>query len=181
MALLADSRLQYLLDIFNINEFLGENWLITNFGSAFCALFGEVCANLVATIADMDASRDNYERYDVVAGHDPSGTSVQNMVHWEQLTFVDNYQKYDYGTDENMKIYGQPNPPLYNLANIKNEVHLFAGDEDMLADPTDVQRLKNEMVNAKVDFHEYADVGHITFLWGIDMSYVNDMIKVLQN
>jgi len=181
MALLADAKLQYLLDIFNINEFLGENWLITNFGSAFCALFGKLCDDFVAAIADMDASRDNYERYDVVAGHDPSGTSVLNMVHWEQLTFVDNFQKYDYGTDENMKIYGQPTPPLYNLGNITHEVHLFAGDEDMLADPTDVQRLKDEMVNATVHFHEYSKVGHITFLWGVDMNYVSDMIEVLRS
>lgn len=181
MGLVADSRLQYLLDIFNVNEFLGENWLITNFGSAFCALFGKICDDLVATLADMDASRDNYERYDCVAGHDPSGTSVQNMVHWEQLTFVDNFQKYDYGTEENLKIYGQSTPPLYNLANITAQVHLFAGDEDMLADPTDVQRLKGELVNANVTFHEYANVGHITFLWGIDMSYVNDMLETLRN
>ena len=181
MALLADSRLQYLLDLFNVNEFLGENWLITNFGSAFCALFGKVCDDLVATLADMDPTRDNYERYDCIAGHDPSGTSVQNMVHWEQLAFVDNFQKYDYGSEENMKIYGQSTPPLYNLGNITHEVYLFAGDEDMLGDPTDVQRLKDEIVNAKVHLYEYSNMGHLTFLWGIDMSYVNDMIEALKN
>ena len=34
---------------------------------------------------DADPSLDNYERYDVLVGHDPSGTSVQNMAHWKQM------------------------------------------------------------------------------------------------
>ena len=33
----------------------------------------------------MDSSVDNYKRYDYVAGHDPAGTSVKNMVHFKQL------------------------------------------------------------------------------------------------
>ena len=181
MALVADSRIQNLFDVLNVHEFMGENWLITNFGSEFCAIFGKICDDIVASLADMDSTRDNYERYDVVAGHDPSGTSVQNMVHWEQLNFIDNFQKYDYGVDENMKIYGQSTAPLYDLSKITHEVYLFAGSEDMLADPTDVQRLKDEMVNAKVHFYSYPNMGHITFLWGIDMTYVNDMIEALQN
>jgi len=28
---------------------------------------------------DGDASVDNYDRYDVLVGHDPAGTSIQNM------------------------------------------------------------------------------------------------------
>lgn len=181
MALLADSRIQYLLDIFNIHEFLPQNWLITNFGSAFCALFGKLCDDFVASLADMDPNVDNYERYDVLAGHDPSGTSVQNMVHWEQQVFSDVFQKYDYGTEGNMKAYGQATPPAYNLGNITHNVYLFAGEEDKLADPTDVLRLKDEMVNAKVQFFNYPNMGHITFLLGIDMSYLNDVIEVLQH
>jgi gastric triacylglycerol lipase len=34
---------------------------------------------------DADPSLDNYDRYDVLVGHDPSGTSVQNMAHWKQI------------------------------------------------------------------------------------------------
>lgn len=180
MELLADSRMQYLLDIFDVNEFLPQNWMITNFGSAFCAIFGKICDDFVSLLADMDPNVDNYDRYDVLAGHDPSGTSVKNMVHWEQEVYADVFQKYDYGTEENIKIYGQPTPPPYNLGNITHNVYLFAGQEDKLADPTDVQRLKDDLVNAKVHFYNYPNMGHITFLLGIDMGYLNDVILALQ-
>lgn len=34
---------------------------------------------------DADPKQDNYYRYDVLAGHDPAGTSVTNMIHWKQM------------------------------------------------------------------------------------------------
>ena len=36
-------------------------------------------------VMDADPELDNYERYDVLIGHDPSGTSVMNMAHWKQM------------------------------------------------------------------------------------------------
>lgn len=159
---------------------MDTTFFTSEIGEIFCAMFGKICDDLVASLADADPTKDNYERYDVVAGHDPAGTSTMNMVHWEQLTKINNFQKHDYGTDGNMAKYGQPNPPLYNLGNIEHEVYLFAGMEDYLADPTDVLRLKDELKNSKkVQLFNYPQMGHITFLWGIDMSYMNDVFLTL--
>ena len=49
-------------------------------------------------IMDADPSVDNYDRYDVLAGHDPSGTSAMNMGHWKQVTDRGKFQAYDYGS-----------------------------------------------------------------------------------
>jgi len=49
-------------------------------------------------ICDADPTLDNYERYDVLVGHDPSGTSVMNMVHWKQLFDHGNFMAFDYGS-----------------------------------------------------------------------------------
>lgn len=93
-------------------------------------------------IMDGDASVDNYERYDVLVGHAPAGTSVMNMKHWKQGIELGNFQAYDYGsTRENQDHYGQPYPPVYNLANIRVPVRLIAGSSDLLADITDVNFL----------------------------------------
>ena len=63
--------------------------------------------------------------------------------------------KYDYGTNLNMQMYGQPNPPLYNLSNINfPNVYLFFGTYDTLADPKDAQDLKDELVNIQPFFKE---------------------------
>ena len=47
---------------------------------------------------DGDPSLDNYERYDVLVGHFPAGTSVMNMAHWKQMQDTGKFQAYDYGS-----------------------------------------------------------------------------------
>jgi hypothetical protein len=90
-------------------------------------------------MCDADPSLDNYDRYDVFIGHEPSGTSVMNMEHWKQAFDRGHFQAFDYGSAAaNNMHYGQSSPPVWNLKNIKVPVRLFAGSSDELADPTDV-------------------------------------------
>lgn len=69
--------------------------------------------------------------------HTPAGTSVQNMLHFVQMYKSKNCTKYDYGSaTENMKHYGVPSPPSYNLTAVENTpVSLFYAENDWLADP----------------------------------------------
>jgi hypothetical protein len=34
----------------------------------------------------------------VLVGHDPAGTSVQNMEHWKQILDTKKFQAFDYGS-----------------------------------------------------------------------------------
>jgi len=54
-------------------------------GIEFCGIDSLPCGELVGFITNDDFRLDNYERYDVLAGHDPAGTSFRNVVHWMQL------------------------------------------------------------------------------------------------
>lgn len=93
-------------------------------------------------VMDADPSLDNYDRYDVLVGHDPSGTSVLNMAHWKQILDTRKFEAYDYGSaKENTAHYGQPYPPVWDLARIRQPIRLFAGSSDELADITDVNFL----------------------------------------
>jgi lysosomal acid lipase/cholesteryl ester hydrolase len=51
-------------------------------------------------------------------GHFPSGSSMKNMNHFQQIIKEQRFAKYDYGKKMNMKIYNSTKPPAYNLANI---------------------------------------------------------------
>jgi gastric triacylglycerol lipase len=83
----------------NIHEFMpGMSWFETSAGMLFCSDFAYVCADFLKYIADADPSLDNYDRYDVLIGHDPSGTSVQNMEHWKQLLDKKEFIAFDYGS-----------------------------------------------------------------------------------
>mmetsp|Transcript_39567 Transcript_39567/g.35355 ORF Transcript_39567/g.35355 Transcript_39567/m.35355 type:complete len:97 (+) Transcript_39567:837-1127(+) len=87
---------------------------------------------------------------------------------------------YDYGTEGNLKKYGQKTPPIYDLGKITVPVYLYAGYYDELADPTDVERLKSELTGSpKVVYNTY-NYGHLTFLWSRDSVFAEDVISNLK-
>lgn len=84
----------------------------------------------------------------------PAGAGFKQMMHFGQFmesgelkqnakilflahftkTFVfilGKFQKYDYKED-NMVMYGQPNPPEYNLSNIQVKIQAFYGSNDLV-------------------------------------------------
>lgn len=82
-------------------------------------------------VMDSNPSLDNYERYDVLVGHDPAGTSVQNMKHWKQMVDSGKFQAFDWGTEAlNMKHYNSTKPPLWDLKNIRTKMRFFGGTSD---------------------------------------------------
>ena len=132
---------------------------------------------------DADPSVDNYERYDVLVGHDPSGTSVMNMAHWKQLLDHGKFQAYDYGNSKtNTEHYGQPYPPVWELSNIRQQIRLFAGTSDELADLTDVNYLWDSLNPDVKKFLKVYNAGHCTFMWGITVKpWMDDVKKMLED
>lgn len=66
---------------------------------------------------DANPNLDNYERYDVLVGHDPAGTSVHNMKHWKQMLDSGRFQAFDWGTAAlNQKHYNQTSPPVWDFS-----------------------------------------------------------------
>ena len=81
------------------------------------------------------------------------------------------FQKYDFGTRENEKKYGQKTPPKYDFSNINIPVRGFVGLDDSLGDPTDNDFLTNTLTTTlKKDYKEYVynNCGHMTFMWGLN-------------
>ncbi len=116
-----------------------------------------------------DASLDNYERYDVLLGHDSSGTSV--MAHWKQLFDHVNFQAFDYRFAKlNEQHYGQSVTPTFDLGKIRVLILLCAGASDLLADPSDVDFLWKSLNPEYKEFYRIYNSGHLMFLMGIDTS-----------
>lgn len=82
-----------------IHEFMPSlKWFESDVGITFCRAFARVCADIMTQVMDGDPTLDNYERYDVLIGHDPSGTSVMNMAHWKQMFDSGKFEAFDYGS-----------------------------------------------------------------------------------
>lgn len=91
---------------------------------------------------------------------------------------------YDYGPEKNMKLYGEENPPKYQLKAIETPISLWYGANDLLAHVKDVdtlfKKLKNPMGKFLIPWEKW---NHQDFVWGIDANkfVYEPIIKALDN
>ncbi|GLJ59125.1 hypothetical protein SUGI_1493270 [Cryptomeria japonica] len=78
--------------------------------------------------------------------HLPFFTSLKVLRHFGQLIQSKRYQMYDYGAEENKRIYGSTRSPSYNIKRIRSKsLCLISTKSDALSPPTDVSRFKNQL------------------------------------
>jgi pimeloyl-ACP methyl ester carboxylesterase len=146
----------------------------SEFEKFVCELDPIMC-DWVISLLDYNPKYDNEKRMPFFVQHNPSGTSLRCLLHYRQLMAAPKhapvFQKYDFGTRENEKKYGQKQPPMYDFSNINIPVRGFVGLDDSLGDPTDNDYLTNTLkTNLKKDYKEYIynNCGHMTFMWGLN-------------
>ena len=96
-------------------------------------------------LGDLDISLDNLSRIPVFFAHEFGGTSVRNMMHYEQASHYSssNFCKYSYGDLENMRVYHSTTAPCYEMGAIKAPIAWWKGTKDKFADDRDVAWLKS--------------------------------------
>jgi lysosomal acid lipase/cholesteryl ester hydrolase len=91
------------------------------------------------------------------------------MAHWAQLVRSGKFQKYDFGLLGNLKNYGSMSPPSWDLSQIATPTVLFTGGQDILADPYDVELLRQALNPDYLVYQEtFPDYDHLDFSWGMD-------------
>ncbi len=129
---------------------------------------------------NIDSLNNNKERMKVYLTHYPSGTSLQAMNHFIQNFQNKNFAQYDYKITANMRIYGQPRPLEYDLSKIKEiPIALFGGKEDKLSTEEDIDWLKIKIGENLVFNKFYEKMGHLSFLMGNDLTWINDAILLI--
>jgi len=160
-------------------EFFPANWLTTGFMRLFCGTIPQICEFGLFLISDEDPALNDQDRTPVFLGHFPSGTSLRSLEHYAQILTSNKFQRMDYGTSTNRKVYGQDTPPLINLANISQvPIAMFVGTKDQLA-TLDDNRVTKESLKTLTFYREYA-LGHMSFLIAKDMTYfTTDVMSIL--
>ncbi|XP_052028492.1 gastric triacylglycerol lipase isoform X3 [Apodemus sylvaticus] len=107
-------------------------------------------------------------RFDVYLGHNPAGTSTQDLLHWAQLSRSGKFQAFDWGSPfQNMLHYNQRTPPDYNVSAMTVPIAVWNGGNDILADPQDVAMLLPKLPNLL--YHkEILPYNHLDFIWAMD-------------
>lgn len=169
--------------LFNVAQKFGMHKVLQVFGDGFFSWTSQQINGILSTgcrvitegctwMADVIAGRSvhlNETRLHVYANMFPEGTSTKNVVHWVNSFGSKAFAKYDYGSKDNMRAYGSPTPPAYNLSNLTVPTAFFSGGHDQLADPKDVQRLLREVRPGIVfKFKQVPTYGHLDFLYASD-------------
>mmetsp|Transcript_23215 Transcript_23215/g.23134 ORF Transcript_23215/g.23134 Transcript_23215/m.23134 type:complete len:150 (-) Transcript_23215:6-455(-) len=126
-------------------------------------------------------------RMPVMGRHEPGGTGLQNMLHWLQMIDSGNFQRYNYGKKENMKVYGQETAPLYDLEvlkeNIKDlDMFLIKGGIDVFVAQEDFDQLLDVLSfkEGKTLKHKIVeDYDHLDYIWA-DSAYEEVALPVLE-
>jgi len=119
----------------------------------------------------------------ILTQYEPSPTSSQNLAHWSQLVRSGTFHAFDYGEAENLKLYGQATPQIYDLKNIHIPVAAFYGDLDYLANPIDIESfLLKELPNV-VKAKKIENFKHNDFVWGRNAweKVYHDVVELLMN
>ncbi|KAF2365993.1 AB-hydrolase lipase domain [Trinorchestia longiramus] len=121
------------------------------------------CVHLLSMIVGPEHREMDQETLPLALIETPSGASPHTLLHYAQLILSGGFRKFDYGTAANNRAhYGQKSPPHYYPNSVTVPVALFNGDNDYLAPPKDVERLRNELPN--VIFHKEISNPHFNHL-----------------
>lgn len=117
-----------------MDEFLPNNWLLSIFSNLVCDSDGipEICSNILFVFAGFSRAQTNLTLLPIILNHSPSGASAKMFAQYGQQVTSGKFCQYDHGNEENMQIYGQPDPPLYYVQNVKVPVSTYYGKNDRL-------------------------------------------------
>ncbi len=168
LQIVAKLRAEMIFEIFGANRFLPSQTELSKLMPDVCHLRPQLCENVMCALMGCDKSDWNQSRFDVYMSLVPSGTSVKNIAHFAQLVRSAMFRQYDYGVEGNMKQYGHPEPPPFDISHLKVPVALFTGGKDDLADPDDVDKLLAVLPPKLVlNVHSEDSYSHLDPIWGL--------------
>jgi len=166
---LADFDVDELFVLLGDKQFLPSTKVMNDVFPIVCRDDPGICDDVIEFICGKHKGAFNNSRMQVVAAHEPGGTSVQNIVHFSQGVRKDTFQMYDYGSDlENRRHYNQSKPPMYDLGafpSARLPTSLFYGTADELADPDDVAWLIGHLSHPPVYAIELDHYAHLDYVW----------------
>ena len=100
--------------------------------------------------------------------------SKKSLNYWLQIFSEDDFTKYDYGEEENLKRYGSIKPPSIDISAIRDvPIAIFWGIHDKVHPVAASRRIKDELHQSVLKYYNENDYGHMSYIVGKDASYNN--------
>lgn len=140
---------------FGVQEIFSKGALSQEFLAFFCQLSPgttELCAmgkDFLDSMHSLHPGSITNDTIRTLFSHFPAGTSVHNMARYGQSMKSKHFQKFDYGHQKNLALYGSESPPRYNLSAVTVPLVAIYGKNDGLVDTVDVKWLLQRLPNVK--------------------------------
>ncbi|KAJ8710470.1 hypothetical protein PYW08_008985 [Mythimna loreyi] len=146
-------KIESALSLYGVQEVLCKGAFSQEFAAFFCQMsdFTErLCETIIDVFDHVESPHSGSITNDttkVLFGHFPAGTSVHNMARYGQSMNSDRFEKFNYGKEQNLVVYGSEQPPAYNLSATTVPVLCIYGNNDGLVDAKDVEWLMSKLPN----------------------------------
>jgi lysosomal acid lipase/cholesteryl ester hydrolase len=155
-----------------IGELIPHNALMDLLGATVChqqSLIQEICSSVLFLMCGFDSEQLDMDMFPVIIGHTPAGSSVRNIVHYAQGVNSKVFRKFNHGKEKNLELYGQEEPPHYDISKITAPVAFYWGENDWLGVKSDVYRMAELMPNLVRKYRANHDkFNHMDFLYARD-------------
>jgi len=174
-------------DGLKIGEFLPSNNALHWISDLACKdkdVFEEICGLAIFVLCGFDKAQMNNTLLHPITQHTPAGTSVHTMVQYGQEIKSNGFHAYDHGTTKNMRLYGTVKPRQYHVEKVTAPVAVYWGDNDWMAQPTDVMRTTSQLPNLVKSYRvPFSGWNHLDFMYAIDVVPLvyTPMIQEMEN
>ncbi len=127
-----------------------------------------LCRTFLESISGFNGRNFDLALLPVFNGVVPAGTSVDTMVQFVQNNMAgQTFQAFDYGAEENRRVYGSLRPKTYDLSRVTTPVHIFFSKNDLIVDYRDVLWLAAQLSNvASLNLASDFKFSHLDYVLG---------------
>ncbi|XP_075159953.1 lipase 3-like isoform X3 [Haematobia irritans] len=116
----------------------------------------ELCVQVINIIFGSDATYLNRTSLPELLRTHPAVASIRQANHFAQMALTCKFRAYDFGLTGNIRKYGKPLPPSYNLANVHPEtpIEMYFSDSDTMSTIPDLALLY-KIIGRRARWHEF--------------------------